>query len=173
VRDFTDCLSWPAPLSKIAAQNTAIAVWAPKCLLGTLPGEQEGIPGLFPKMAIGSGMKEESVRATSDACLGRHTLYQAALFETDRHKIPERIDQAERAIIARVRELFVVTGDHIEEDQVKKIKFLTTHCTRSEPFAAACFTRILPPEVRPAKPLAEEPSDRRRFTVWLQFLPVP
>ena len=69
-------------------------------------------------MAIGSGMKKESVRATSDACLCWHTLYQAALFETDRHKIPERIEQAERAVVARVKELFVVTSDHIEEDQV-------------------------------------------------------
>lgn len=63
-------------------------------------------------------MKKESVRAASDSCLGWHTLYQAALFETDRHKMQERIDQAERAILARVKELFVVTSDHIEEDQV-------------------------------------------------------
>jgi hypothetical protein len=78
---------------------------------------QEGIPGLFPKTAIGSGMKKESVRATSDACPCWHTPYQAALFETDRHEIPERIEQAERAVV-RVKELFVVTSDHIEEDQV-------------------------------------------------------
>ncbi|HTS06247.1 MAG TPA: hypothetical protein VMP68_11755 [Candidatus Eisenbacteria bacterium] len=46
------------------------------------------------------------------------TLYQAALFETDRSKIPVRIAQAEQAILARVKELFEANGDHIEEDQV-------------------------------------------------------
>ena len=47
-----------------------------------------------------------------------HALYQAALFETDRGKIPQRIAEAERAIIAREKELFVAKGDHIEEDQI-------------------------------------------------------
>ena len=47
-----------------------------------------------------------------------HSLYQAALFETDRKMIPARIAEAEKAILNRVRELFVVTTDHIEEDQV-------------------------------------------------------
>jgi hypothetical protein len=47
----------------------------------------------------------------------RH-LYQAALFETDRRKVAHRIDEAEKAILARVKELFVVTSDHIEEDVI-------------------------------------------------------
>ena len=46
------------------------------------------------------------------------TLYQAALFETDRTRIPAKIAEAEQAIFARVKELFAATGDHIEEDQV-------------------------------------------------------
>jgi len=50
--------------------------------------------------------------------LGWQDLYQAALFETDRSKIPARIVQAEQAILARIRELFAATNDHIEEDQV-------------------------------------------------------
>jgi hypothetical protein len=33
-------------------------------------------------------------------------LYQAALFETDRRRLPERIAAAERALILRGRELF-------------------------------------------------------------------
>ena len=45
-------------------------------------------------------------------------LYQAALFETDRHLLPTRIDDAEKAILGRVRELFAVETDHIEEDQI-------------------------------------------------------
>lgn len=47
-----------------------------------------------------------------------HDLYHAALFETDRAKVPERIADAERAILTRIKELFAVTSDHIEEDQV-------------------------------------------------------
>lgn len=44
-------------------------------------------------------------------------LYKAALFETDRSRLPNRIDQAEKAIIARARELFGSATDTIEEDQ--------------------------------------------------------
>jgi hypothetical protein len=35
-----------------------------------------------------------------------HDSYRAALFETDRHQLPNRIAQAEQAIITRGRELF-------------------------------------------------------------------
>lgn len=55
---------------------------------------------------------------TCDSSLKWHSLYQAALFESDRQKIPERIAVAEKAILERVKELFVATGDHIEEDQI-------------------------------------------------------
>jgi hypothetical protein len=44
-------------------------------------------------------------------------LYAAALFETDRNRIPLRIADAEKAIITRARELFSAAGDTIEEDQ--------------------------------------------------------
>lgn len=47
-----------------------------------------------------------------------HDLYRAALFETDRTKVPERVAEAEKAILARIKELLTVTSDHIEEDQV-------------------------------------------------------
>jgi hypothetical protein len=47
-----------------------------------------------------------------------HELYQAALFETDRDKIPQKIDVAESAILSRMKELFAVSTDHIEEDVV-------------------------------------------------------
>jgi hypothetical protein len=52
------------------------------------------------------------------SAMGWRSLYQAALFETDRRQVPHRIDEAEKAILARVKELFVVTSDHIEEDVV-------------------------------------------------------
>lgn len=63
-------------------------------------------------------MKKRPTRNSSDSCLPWHSLYQAALFETDREKIPQRIDAAERAILDRVKELFALDTDHIEEDQV-------------------------------------------------------
>ena len=44
-------------------------------------------------------------------------LYKAALFETDREKIPVRIAEAEKAIVQRARELFASPTDNIEEDQ--------------------------------------------------------
>ncbi len=44
-------------------------------------------------------------------------LYKAALFETNRDRLPERIAEAEKAIVARSRELFASPTDTIEEDQ--------------------------------------------------------
>jgi len=44
-------------------------------------------------------------------------LYSAALFETDKSRIPTRIADAEKAIVARARELFSAGADTIEEDQ--------------------------------------------------------
>jgi len=44
-------------------------------------------------------------------------LYTAALFETDCKVIPNRIADAEKAIVVRARELFAAGGDSIEEDQ--------------------------------------------------------
>jgi hypothetical protein len=44
-------------------------------------------------------------------------LYVSALFETDRARLPNRIAEAERAIVVRARELFSAQADTIEEDQ--------------------------------------------------------
>lgn len=44
-------------------------------------------------------------------------LYTAALFETDKNRIPARIADAEKAIVGRARELFAAGADTIEEDQ--------------------------------------------------------
>jgi hypothetical protein len=63
-------------------------------------------------------MKKRSFGNSSKSTVGWHALYQAALFENDRKLIPERIAKAEQAILARVKELFVVHSDHIEEDQI-------------------------------------------------------
>jgi len=44
-------------------------------------------------------------------------LYTAALFETERARIPSRIADAEKAIQLRARELFAAGSDTVEEDQ--------------------------------------------------------
>jgi len=44
-------------------------------------------------------------------------LYTAALFETDDNRLAARIADAEKAIVARARELFSAGSDTIEEDQ--------------------------------------------------------
>jgi hypothetical protein len=43
--------------------------------------------------------------------------YTAALFEVDSVKLPERIAEAEAALILRARELFHASGDNIEEEE--------------------------------------------------------
>ena len=48
--------------------------------------------------------------------LGRE-LYEAARFETDKSKLAERIADAERAIVARARQLFATNATNIDEDQ--------------------------------------------------------
>lgn len=63
-------------------------------------------------------MKKHSLHQAFPPNLAWHSLYQAALFETDRTKIPDRIAEAEKAILERVKELFVAKTDHVEEDQV-------------------------------------------------------
>ena len=44
-------------------------------------------------------------------------LYVAALLEGDKDKIPSRIDQAERAIVERTRELFNRAADNTREQE--------------------------------------------------------
>jgi hypothetical protein len=44
-------------------------------------------------------------------------VYIAALFETDKDRIPARIADAESVIVDRARELFSAASDTIEEDQ--------------------------------------------------------
>jgi hypothetical protein len=44
-------------------------------------------------------------------------LYRAALFEVDKTRLPDRIAQAEEALVVRARELFHMAGDNIEEEQ--------------------------------------------------------
>lgn len=47
-----------------------------------------------------------------------HSLYQDALFEKDKRKMPQKIANAEKAILNRMKELFSASDDHIEEDLI-------------------------------------------------------
>jgi len=44
-------------------------------------------------------------------------LYKAALFETDRTKLPSRIEEARRALVFRSRELFVTSPNYDGETE--------------------------------------------------------
>ena len=63
-------------------------------------------------------MKKSASADYHNASVSWHVLYQAALFETDRQMIPGKIAEAETAILNRIKELFQVQTDHLEEDQI-------------------------------------------------------
>jgi hypothetical protein len=44
-------------------------------------------------------------------------LYRAAILEAGDSILPQRVAEAEQAIVARARELFVATGDHFDEQE--------------------------------------------------------
>lgn len=69
-------------------------------------------------------------------CKGRDTgslkdLYQAALFESDLNKLPERIAEAESALITRARELFYTAGDDAGEGESLDDAMCILHALRS------------------------------------------
>ena len=64
------------------------------------------------------------------------TLYRIAILETDRSIIPQRVSEAEKAILARGRELFYSQGTAEEkealEDALYALRALRTACRHSE-----------------------------------------
>lgn len=58
-------------------------------------------------------------------------LYVAALLEGDRDRVPTLIEEAERAIVDRARELFRASGDHIEEEQAMDDALYALHALRN------------------------------------------
>ena len=56
------------------------------------------------------------VSKSSDSRYWRQ-LYRAALYEVDKSKLPERIAEAEKAVVLRARELFQAAGDNGEETE--------------------------------------------------------
>ena len=55
---------------------------------------------------------------TENVLVTWQSLYQSALFETDRANSLRLIAEAEKAILVRIKELFIVHTDHIEEDLI-------------------------------------------------------
>jgi hypothetical protein len=53
-----------------------------------------------------------------EPCASWRDLYMTALFETDRAKVPSRIQEAEKALVARARELFLLPGEVRERQAV-------------------------------------------------------
>lgn len=58
-------------------------------------------------------------------------LYRAALFEVDKTRLPDRIAQAEEALVVRARELFHIAGDNIEEEQALDDTMYALHALRN------------------------------------------
>ena len=58
-------------------------------------------------------------------------LYRAALSEIDKSKLPERIAEAERAVVLRARELFQAAGDNGEEAEALDDVMYALHALRS------------------------------------------
>ena len=57
--------------------------------------------------------------------------YKAALFELDANKVPDRIAEAETALVTRAHELFQSAGDNIEEEQAVDDAMYALHALRS------------------------------------------
>lgn len=62
---------------------------------------------------------------------GWKDLYIAALLEGDRAKLPSLINDAERAIVNRARELFQSQGDHIQEQEGLDDALYALHALKS------------------------------------------
>jgi len=58
-------------------------------------------------------------------------LYKAALFEADGNKLPQRIAEAQQALIARAAKLFLVMGDHIEEESALEDAMYALHALQN------------------------------------------
>jgi len=58
-------------------------------------------------------------------------LYRAALYEIDKSKLPERIAEAEKAVVLRARELFQAAGDNGEETEALDDVMYALHALRS------------------------------------------
>lgn len=71
-------------------------------------------------------------------------MYKAALFEVDNARLPERIAQAEKALL-RARELFRLAGDNIEEEQALDDTMYALHALRNTSQTSHRITKLRHP----------------------------
>jgi len=64
-------------------------------------------------------------------------LYMAALYETDKSRVSERIANAERALALRARELFHTGREHLQERQALDAAIYALHALRRTATSAA------------------------------------
>ena len=64
-------------------------------------------------------------------------LYKAAVFETDKNRVPERIAHAEWALALRARELFHTGREHHQERQAVDAAIYALHALRRTATCAA------------------------------------
>jgi len=69
-------------------------------------------------------------------------LYKAALFERDKTRLPDRIAQAEEALVVRARELFRLAGDNIEEEQALDETMYALHALRNTSQTSHCILHL-------------------------------
>jgi len=72
-----------------------------------------------------------TLMSQSSQTRGWKDLYVAALLEGDAQKIPSLIEDAERAIVHRARELFQAQGDHIQEQEGLDDALYALHALKS------------------------------------------
>jgi len=82
-------------------------------------------------------------------------LYQAAMTETEINKLPERLSDAEAALIARAQELFYASGDDGEEGESLDNAMCIVHSLRHS------LSRRAPgvPSQTVAMPVSQRKSD--------------
>ena len=68
--------------------------------------------------------------ATSPISKSWRELYKAAVFETDKNRVSERIAHAEWALALRARELFHTGGEHLQERQAVDAAVYALHALR-------------------------------------------
>jgi hypothetical protein len=90
----------------------------------------ETLSGLLRKRDRGMMNTGSSISLNSRAW---RDLYKAALFEVDKTRLPERMAQAEKAVVLRAQELFYAAGDNIEEGQALDDAMYTLHALRNRP----------------------------------------
>lgn len=72
-----------------------------------------------------------TVTGQSSQTLRWRDLYVAALLEGDQEKIPPLIENAERAIVDRARELFQAKGDYVQEQESLDDALYALHALKS------------------------------------------